>query len=297
MNISLDRLRVSPYNVRRVVDEGEVRRLMESIASRGLQQPLVVMASAEVPGVYEVVIGRRRLEALRRLARESPERFTELFPQGVPCIVRSFTPREAMLASLMENLQRDNLEDDEVAHALHRLEIEHQMSPQEVVKAIKVNTARIRKALETLEALRLGYRIRGPGRPPRREKTEREITRKALTAASRIAELVAQSRRMGREEAEKMRSEIVKVMSGLSTKEVNYVFRRVRDKVLRGETVSLEEVKKAVKEVKAEQRVERTVLLPTWLIKSLEEYAERKGVTFDDALIEAAAKGLRELQK
>ncbi|RLE85624.1 MAG: hypothetical protein DRJ67_08550, partial [Thermoprotei archaeon] len=41
MNISLDRLRVSPYNVRRVVDEGEVRRLMESIASRGLQQPLV----------------------------------------------------------------------------------------------------------------------------------------------------------------------------------------------------------------------------------------------------------------
>jgi len=300
MSIPLERLRVSPYNVRREVDEREVRRLTESIASRGLQQPLVVMPSEELAGVYEVVIGRRRLEALRRLAREKPERFRELFPQGVPCIVREFTPKEAILASLVENLQRDNLRDDEVAHAFRRLEAEHGMSLEEAARAIRVNIAKIRRALEIAEALRLGYTLRGPGRPPTRPKPEgeeerKEITRRALTAASRIAELVASSRGLSREEAERVRSELLEVMSGLSTKEVNYVYKRLRDKVLRGEVVKLEDVKEAVKDVKSEKKVERTVLLPVSLIEYIDKYAQQRGLTFDEALAEAASKGLEVL--
>lgn len=292
MIISLERLRVSPYNVRRIVDEGEVRRLMESIASGGLQQPLVVMPSREAARVYEVVIGRRRLEALRRLAGELPEKFRELFPEGVPCIVREFTPRDALLASLVENLQRDNLKDSEVAQALRRLEAEHGMSPEEVVASIKVDTTKIRKAMEAYQALRLGYEIRGPGRPPR-ERARREVTRRALTAASRVAELMTSTR----EEAEKLRDELVKVMSGLSTREVDHVLRRVMDRRRRQERLSLEEIKEIVEEVKSEEKVERTVLLPLWLIKRVEDYARLRSITFDEALAEVAARGLQGMQK
>lgn len=99
---------VNPHQPRRVFDEGAIAELSASIAQQGILQPLLVAPAggADVAKPYVLIAGERRLRAatLAGLA-------------AVPCIVRHATDRQLLEWSLIENIQRQDLNAIEKAKA------------------------------------------------------------------------------------------------------------------------------------------------------------------------------------
>ena len=98
--IPLNKLILSPRNVRRTNGDEDIESLADSIHSKGLLQNLVVSQSIAQPGKHEVDAGGRRWRALNLLVEQ--KRIAKNFP--VPCHI---IPRDdALEASLAENLQK-----------------------------------------------------------------------------------------------------------------------------------------------------------------------------------------------
>jgi ParB family chromosome partitioning protein len=120
--IPIDSLVVSALNVRRQV--GDLTDLAASIRAIGLLQPIVVRPASG--GGFEVVAGRRRLEACRRLGWEA-----------IPAIRRELSDREALVLSLSENVQQDTLDPIERAEGVQRLveDLSQEMPRSQAVEA------------------------------------------------------------------------------------------------------------------------------------------------------------------
>ncbi len=107
--------------------------LADSIADRGLIQPLVVRRDAERPGYYMTVAGARRVLAANLLRgsedREIRERVTEL-----PCLVVDEADDSALASALAENLARDDLTRTEAMEALLRLQEQYGWSGRQIAK-------------------------------------------------------------------------------------------------------------------------------------------------------------------
>ncbi len=81
---------------RRIFDEQALQELSESIRTYGIVQPLVVRAVGE--GRYEIIAGERRWRAAKAAGLTQ-----------VPVVVRTYEDRVAAEVSLIENIQRENL--------------------------------------------------------------------------------------------------------------------------------------------------------------------------------------------
>lgn len=98
-HIPLDQLKVSPLNMRHGRKVPDISDLLPSIRAGGLRQPLLVRKEGRH---YGVVAGRRRLFALRRLAKESGETAPD-----IPCaVMEDGDDAAAIEASLIENVAR-----------------------------------------------------------------------------------------------------------------------------------------------------------------------------------------------
>lgn len=100
--VQLSKIFVGKLNVRKKV--GNVSELVKSIQERGILEPLLVRPSGDR---YEVVAGTRRFEAARALGLES-----------IPVIIRELSDDEAIVISLIENLQRNEIQPEEEYDAL-----------------------------------------------------------------------------------------------------------------------------------------------------------------------------------
>ena len=100
-------IRANPTQPRQVFDQDSLEELADSIRQHGILQPLSVR---RVGTGYELVAGERRLRAAALAG------LTE-----VPCIVMQMDDRESGLASLVENLQRQDLDFIEEARGISRL--------------------------------------------------------------------------------------------------------------------------------------------------------------------------------
>jgi ParB/RepB/Spo0J family partition protein len=110
VEIEVDRLFVGKCNVRRA--EPDIGELVESIRNAGIIEPLVVRPAPD--GRYEVIVGGRRLRAAREAGLKT-----------VPCIVKELSDDEAIIESLVENIQRGDLTEREIVlayEALHRMD-------------------------------------------------------------------------------------------------------------------------------------------------------------------------------
>jgi len=96
--LRIDQIRPRPGQPRKTFDATSIAGLGESIRQSGLVQPLVVRPSADGSGGYEIVAGERRWRAARAAGIEE-----------VPAIVRLADEREAAELSLIENVQREDL--------------------------------------------------------------------------------------------------------------------------------------------------------------------------------------------
>ena len=119
--LPLAKLIPCPWNARREFDDASIAELAASIAEQGVLENLIVRPhKSDPPGDdFEVVAGERRRRALTKLHDK------KLWPADklVPCRRLDLDDGEALLTSLVENIQRTDLEPLEEAKAFNRLRL------------------------------------------------------------------------------------------------------------------------------------------------------------------------------
>jgi ParB family chromosome partitioning protein len=125
----------------------EVDELVESLRVHGLLQPIVVRRRG---AGYELIAGHRRYEAARRLGWNE-----------ITAVVRNETDEQAYILTLVENLQREDLEPKEEAAALEVLVRERGWSTRQVGEAIKRSPMYVSKRLRVFEDLVLAKPVLG----------------------------------------------------------------------------------------------------------------------------------------
>lgn|GEM_PF-6565388 len=134
------------HNPRKKFDNRELDRLAATIRDQGLLQPIVVRPARDGSGTYVVTAGERRYRALGRLA----ERGEMDADCPVPVIIRHHAGREALLAALIENLQRSNLEPLEEAEAFALLCKDHGMDTAEIAETLGLTRRTVQLRLQLL---------------------------------------------------------------------------------------------------------------------------------------------------
>ncbi len=99
--INIEKLKPSKLNVR--INLGDLNSLSQSIKLNGIIEPLVVR---KIDGEYEIIAGRRRYEAAKIAGLKK-----------LPCVVTNVSNDEAVILSAVENVQRNNLTEEEIAEA------------------------------------------------------------------------------------------------------------------------------------------------------------------------------------
>ncbi|MCM8762882.1 MAG: ParB/RepB/Spo0J family partition protein, partial [Candidatus Omnitrophica bacterium] len=100
-------VRPNPYQPRKIFNQAELEELIQSIKEKGVIQPILVR---RVGPHYELIAGERRLRAAKSLQINE-----------IPAIVKEVSDEESLELSLIENVQREQLNPIEEAHAYQHL--------------------------------------------------------------------------------------------------------------------------------------------------------------------------------
>lgn len=133
--VEVEKLRGSPYQPRRRMDEEKVAELAASIAEKGVLQPLLVRP---VEDGFEIVAGERRFRAARKAGLST-----------VPVVVRELSDQETLEIAIVENLQREDLTALEEARAFERL-AEFGMDQEAVAQAVGKSRSAVANTLRLL---------------------------------------------------------------------------------------------------------------------------------------------------
>ena len=126
-----------PNQPRRHFSEAALEELAESIAVRGLIQPIVVRPHGKG---YQIVAGERRWRAAQRARLHE-----------VPVIVREFDDAETLEVALVENIQRQDLNAIEEAEAYHRLIDDYGHTQEALGKLVHKSRSHIANLLRLLD--------------------------------------------------------------------------------------------------------------------------------------------------
>ena len=116
--IPIAEIQPNPLQPRSVFDASRLEELANSIETHGIIQPLLVRRKGQA---YELIAGERRLRAAKLAG------LTE-----VPVIVQDYADERILEIALIENIQREDLNPMETAHALERLHVEMNLSHEEI---------------------------------------------------------------------------------------------------------------------------------------------------------------------
>ena len=133
--VALVDLKVSTLQPRKRFDESAIAELAASIGEKGVLQPLLLRPLA---AGFEIVAGERRYRAAQQAGLVS-----------VPAVVRELSDRQALEIAIIENLQREDLDDLEEAQAFAQL-IEFGLSQEEVAKAVSKSRSAVANTLRLL---------------------------------------------------------------------------------------------------------------------------------------------------
>jgi ParB family chromosome partitioning protein len=121
--LPLDLIQRGKYQPRRDIDPESLQELADSIRAQGVMQPIVVRPIADRK--YEIIAGERRWRATQLAGLDK-----------IPALIREVPDSAAIAMSLIENIQREDLNPIEEAAALMRLQQEFELTQQEVANAI-----------------------------------------------------------------------------------------------------------------------------------------------------------------
>lgn len=123
---------------RRDFDPETLRELSDSIEQHGVIQPLVVRPLLD--GGYEIVAGERRFRAARLAGLKE-----------VPVIIRDLSDHESMEIALIENLQREDLSDLELAMGYDSLMKEYRMTQEQVAQTVNKSRSAVANTLRLIK--------------------------------------------------------------------------------------------------------------------------------------------------
>jgi ParB family chromosome partitioning protein len=144
-DIPITAIRANPNQPRTDFDPAALSELSASIKAQGLVQPVVVrqLRQEEIVGEtrYELIAGERRWRASKMAGLSA-----------VPVVVKKvFNERDVLILSLIENLQRDDLNPVEEAIAYDRLHKLFNLSHEQIAEGVGKNRASISNAIRILE--------------------------------------------------------------------------------------------------------------------------------------------------
>lgn len=134
--IKLDEIKANPYQPRKTFDEEKLDDLAGSIKNHGVLQPIVVRKA--ITG-YTIVVGERRFRASQRAGMSH-----------IPAIVKSLTDEDMMELSIIENLQREDLNAIEEAESYKKLMTDLKLTQQQVAARLSKSRPYIANMLRLL---------------------------------------------------------------------------------------------------------------------------------------------------
>ncbi|MDD5409608.1 MAG: ParB/RepB/Spo0J family partition protein [Candidatus Omnitrophica bacterium] len=138
----IGQIKPNPFQPREDFDQQGIDELTQSIKEKGVIQPLLVRRRGDT---YELIAGERRLRAA-----------TALGVNEIPVIVREVSDQDSLELALIENIQRENLNPIEEAHAYQHLMDKFNITQEKISTA--VGKARV-SITNTLRLLKLPHEI------------------------------------------------------------------------------------------------------------------------------------------
>lgn len=135
--ISVDLIDRNPYQTRTHFDETALDELAASIAASGVVQPILVRPLDG--GRYQLIAGERRLLASQKAGKET-----------IPAIVKQVSDQQAMEITIIENLQRADLNPIEQARGFDRLGLECMLTQEQIAQRTGKDRATIGNFLRLL---------------------------------------------------------------------------------------------------------------------------------------------------
>jgi len=137
--LPIDLLQRSPYQPRADFKPEALQELADSIKTQGVIQPIVVRPLSQGEK-FEIIAGERRWRASQLAGLHE-----------VPAVVRKLDDKAAMCLSLIENIQREDLNPLEQARALARLMAEFDMTHETVAEAVGRSRSAVTNLLRLLD--------------------------------------------------------------------------------------------------------------------------------------------------
>jgi len=137
LDLEVDRIQVNPHQPRRDFDAEKLAGLCLSVRRHGILEPLVVR---QVDGGYQLVAGERRLRAARMAGLRT-----------VPVVIRETDDEDQAVLSLVENLQREDLNCLEEALGYRRLIEEYGLTQEELGRRLGCSQPTIANKLRLLK--------------------------------------------------------------------------------------------------------------------------------------------------
>lgn len=135
--IPVDSIDRNPYQTRTRFDEAALAELAASITATGVVQPILVRPQPD--GRFQLIVGERRLLASKKAGK-----------QTIPAILRQVSNEQAMEITIVENLQRTDLNPMEQARAFDRLAREFKLTQEQIAQRTGKDRASVANFLRLL---------------------------------------------------------------------------------------------------------------------------------------------------
>ncbi len=136
VNLALAQVKTNKYQPRVDFKEEKLNELIKSIEEKGIIQPVLVR---KVHDGYELIAGERRLRAAKRLQLEK-----------IPAIVKEVSDLDMLEISLIENIQREELNAIEEANAFERFISEFNFTQEKIARALGKDKSTVSNTLRLL---------------------------------------------------------------------------------------------------------------------------------------------------
>ncbi len=280
MQIELAKLFIGKTNVRK--NPGDVGDLVNSVKEKGVLEPVL---ARPVGGRYELVVGSRRFEAAKIAGLKR-----------MPAVVRPMTDEEAIIVSLVENIQRRDIEPEEeydAITALMRINPRAYGTIEQLAKAIGKSRRYVDDRINAVEAVRSirkesGSAISVKQAPLQAERKEGVLPVKHATFLHRAEEAAAVQELPRRERVSKMK-ELAETIAPLPRPEAENV---VSHFVMAPQR-PVEDIRKEVSTLRA---VKLEILLDPRVADGLRRAAEERNTTMEAVASLAIHSWLRQQQ-
>jgi ParB family chromosome partitioning protein len=139
INLPIHDVDKNPFQTRYVDDDEALEELAESIKANGVVQPIVVRP-AEESGRYILILGERRLHASKKAGKTD-----------IPALVRRVSEKQAAEMTIVENLQREDLNPLEQAEAFRVLSNQFSMTQQQIAERVGLSRVSVANYMRLLK--------------------------------------------------------------------------------------------------------------------------------------------------